>query len=131
MEHITVLNVLNKSSHEVATYLNSTVLASPLPQYSANHTAYSQEIAPLLPVYANNKAFVTSLYLIVYSAYYTMKIAKSEKSDGYSESKHKDLEAASEILLRTIYALDALYASASRMLTTTLSDNKSRDVYGY
>ena len=117
-EPITITNVLQKRSRDVAGYINTSVLNNKIPSYTANSPLSIQtDLIPLLGLYANLKSYVTELYNIVYSEYCEQKSNKKNKKNEFNDDYYVDLEAKKEILHRSIYALDRLYEAASRLMT--------------
>lgn len=115
---ITVTNVLEKMPEEVNNFIITHILNNKLPTYSPNQTLdVNYDLRPRLAKYANDKAYVSELYLIVYTAMFNQKKYKRTKDDRRDEGTYSDLEAKVECLYRTMQALDRLYEACSRMMT--------------
>ena len=117
-EPITVTNILVRPVHEIAAFLNTHVLNAKIPIYTANQQVSIQhDLVPLLSVYANNRAYVTELYNIVFSAFIEQKIAKKKKAVEFDDDIYIMLEGKKEVLYRTSQALDRMYEATSRLMT--------------
>lgn len=119
LDPITVLNILQKSSMEVAEFMNAAVLATKLPSFGPNQMpSIEGDLRWRLSKYANDKGYVTELYNIVLSALYKQKEYKrTGQKDKRDEAIYTDLEAKQEILYRTWLTLDRYYEAASRLMS--------------
>ena len=101
-EPVTIINVLERSPVDLCNFLNATVLAVKLPQYTPNHPVdIRHDLVPLLSVLANSHSYVTELYCIVISAFFEQKGAKRGARIHFDPDRMNDLEAMKEILYRT------------------------------
>ena len=118
LDPITVLNVVDKTSMELAVYLNSTIYAVKVPILTPNtRPEIEANIAPLLGTFANYSGYVHELYGICFSAWYQAKAKKKNKSPDYSDSAQYDLEAKREILYRAMGQMELNYEACSRIMT--------------
>lgn len=115
---ITITNILKEKPEIIANFINVNILNTYLPAYTANSEIdVKHDIIPRLSKYSNDKAYVTSLYLVVCSALYEQKKFRRIKSDLRDEETFTDLEAKAEILYRTLQAIDRMYEASSRLMT--------------
>ncbi len=115
---ITITNVLEKSTQEMVYFLNKAILANKLPLYHPNHGLSIQEdLMPLLGRYANDKAYVTELFNVVYAGWAEQKKFKKHNKDNWNEELQMDLEAKKDILYRVWQTLEGMYEACSRMMT--------------
>ena len=116
-EATTITNVLKQRPSDMAGFISTHILSHKVPSYTPNHPLSVSELVPLLSLYANNHAYVTELYNVVFCALYEEKKHKRSKDGQYDEDIYTDLEAKKEVLYRTAQSLDRMYEAASRIMT--------------
>lgn len=115
---VTVTNVIEAKTVELAIFINSHVLSYKLPIHTVNSPlSVRDDLIPLLSIHSNNKAYVNELYNIILSYLYEQKKFKRTKNPGHNADFYSDLEAKLEILYRTMQTLDRMYEATSRLMT--------------